>query len=1761
MNYSFMSMPVKQETVKGTDYSQSNIGNNPTVNLAIGRLQYVFQDVGIGTSNFAISVAHIYSTRLNGKFATMISGLGKNWKLNLTQFVIADNYDSETGLPVLKYFDESGEIHRYVYYSTNKWYNERKATSIIEEINGNYVLSDGVGNKLYFNANGYLVKSVSCQNSKIVKLYIYDSNNRLTSVYDQRTPKNHIDLTYNADGNLETMIAYASNTHPKSGCRYEYDAENNLVAVFQIAYGSNYQQIAEKQILQLCYENGNLVTVIDPESKGAKAVQYDSDGNVARLSTGIIKENCIESGMTDAAGNPISAGSGIALGLSSEVDFIEKSFNTFSFRYNEPTDYIAVETEVTNECGIILRYYIDRNAGITSSFERDKSFAKSGTNLKTLTKYTGQEAPSNDESTLGYINGCSTFTTRNGKFTCVMAPITTVDNRPKQIYSNFTYSFWLKTKKNYELLEAKVKYKFVDKSDERVWENTVPINAQAIGAWQLVVVPLNLYMSMDLPVAMYNLEISFLANKKECGDEFEINSIGAAPSSITELLLVNTGFIDLPLSNVKKVNLVSGSNGIVAVNIDEKFYLTESDVICMYTNKNRSTTGVFDLICNNGTKRIPSISDVKFYFDSSNLVNYSGTKPFYINTLFPVSTAGIKTYYNYGSDGFVIENNYIKTIDDQTYNSTTSVKMDYKGNTLYEIDEYGTKKEYVYNADGSLKQVSVTNGSDTQSIVKYTYDSEGNLTIVDDGFNKQDISYNEASQAKRVVDFTYQDTAMAETGRSVANSIGIFGDNQTRISEYDGLKEVNSKKITYENGQIRTISDGLVKYGVQQNFLTDSVLYTQFDGDVERPVQRDVVSQYKQDGNNFYKTHTSEFFDESGNVIDASSAEIDAYGRTLNVSKGVGQSYQIDSSRETYKYVYPEIQESKFVSKPTSCQSVDANTAKQYKYDSDGNLIGWSETEGSKTVLDVRQITPNTTKYIFGEDEPEYFVEVNHDKNAMAAPRMESVVVKKDQNDDIDKPKDIFSVNYEWNSLGNPTEIKTEISTEKYSYQKLRTSSVLQKVDYHSSVTTNSVLFSVNASDELEYYPNGLLKQETIKHQMFRGLPFVKYFDEVESVKTFQYDNFHRITKEINTGLGINRTYSYYPDGRLKQIADSQNNDVRNFVYDSKGRLVAMGTNTYTYDNFGNRISKTVNGVTKNYTYDVGGRLVSCGKVNYYYNADGTRCKKICVSNGIPEKMYLDGGKIIGEDRANCKLRYFYDATGLKRIKRVENGFEYNYECVKDSMGSIVMLVDVGGGTVVCRYEYDALGNCTIVSQVNKIGEINPFKWKGFFHDSETGFYYANGSYYDPETGLYVDAAPVSAVFENASASKYIDRNGTLCYNTLAIDGSPYTVSTTVELKEDITYSPGQTWWEKLVGHIQSFLQLLPNQAKAAIGIVCIAVSVLLACLPGGEVASAKLIDIFVTVCIGIGTTVIGWAVVAAISGEWNTDGLADALANDIFFTGVLIFFSTCISTIKYICRSKQNPTVALAECAGNCFRKGTLVATVDGLKPIEDIEVGDEVLAYDPETGEQAYKPVVRLFRNETDKWYHVHVNEQDITCTAEHPFYVADIGEFVPAKDLKAGQLVLLADGSCAVIDGIQVEELSASETTYNFEVEDYHTYYVSEDRVLVHNMCETERVGRWMSEKEYNAMTSTGYVQESYSGTTHVARPANPNAFIKQAKVGSYYVEFDVPASSLVNSGNGWARIRGPHSIDAKLAILRNQPIPQMPKATNIVLVRVK
>ena len=105
------------------------------------------------------------------------------------------------------------------------------------------------------------------------------------------------------------------------------------------------------------------------------------------------------------------------------------------------------------------------------------------------------------------------------------------------------------------------------------------------------------------------------------------------------------------------------------------------------------------------------------------------------------------------------------------------------------------------------------------------------------------------------------------------------------------------------------------------------------------------------------------------------------------------------------------------------------------------------------------------------------------------------------------------------------------------------------------------------------------------------------------------------------------------------------------------------------------------------------------------------------------------------------------------------------------------------------------------------------------------------------------------------------------------------------------------------------------------------------------------------------------------------------------------------------------------------------------------------------------------------------------------------------------------------------------------------------------------ETTRVGRWMSQAEYDKMVKTKVVQESYSGTTHVANPASIDAFGKQAKPGQVYVEFDVPTTSLKQTNKGWAKILGSNTLEGRLAAKKGNPIPDMPTATNIKIVGVK
>lgn len=137
------------------------------------------------------------------------------------------------------------------------------------------------------------------------------------------------------------------------------------------------------------------------------------------------------------------------------------------------------------------------------------------------------------------------------------------------------------------------------------------------------------------------------------------------------------------------------------------------------------------------------------------------------------------------------------------------------------------------------------------------------------------------------------------------------------------------------------------------------------------------------------------------------------------------------------------------------------------------------------------------------------------------------------------------------------------------------------------------------------------------------------------------------------------------------------------------------------------------------------------------------------------------------------------------------------------------------------------------------------------------------------------------------------------------------------------------------------------------------------------------------------------------------------------------------------------------------CFVAGTIVLTAMGTTDIEDVRAGDYVYAKDEETGEQKYMPVLEIYEREVNETYTVILNGESIETTANHPFYTIDEG-WTNAEDLEAGDKVELSDGSCGEVDNVKKNELEEPVTVYNFCVMDYHTYYVGESEVFVHNEC---------------------------------------------------------------------------------------------------------
>jgi len=310
---------------------------------------------------------------------------------------------------------------------------------------------------------------------------------------------------------------------------------------------------------------------------------------------------------------------------------------------------------------------------------------------------------------------------------------------------------------------------------------------------------------------------------------------------------------------------------------------------------------------------------------------------------------------------------------------------------------------------------------------------------------------------------------------------------------------------------------------------------------------------------------------------------------------------------------------------------------------------------------------------------------------------------------------------------------------------------------------------------------------------------------------------------------------------------------------------------------------------------------------------------------------------------------------------------------------------------------------------------------------------------------------------ENITPSEVnaLDRHAITLDNSITYEENESTIFTDTELYPDPTYDPlkDKSWWSL-------------NWKKAiqwiAFAVVFI-VSIVLMCIPA---TSAFGVGMFMAgLKAAISGAIIGGiigGIINAVNGNSFMEGLVKGAIEGFingFTTGALMFCaSQAVSLLSKAASSR-------CSAPGQCFIAGTLVLTSLGNKKIEDIKVGDEVWAYDEETGEKSLKKVVDLLRNKTEKWIHLLFELEDgttekLVCTEGHPFYVNNLG-WVKSIDLLENDSVLMYNDCTASLIRKEIEELEVEETTYNFEVADYHTYYVGENSLLVHNECAFQEI----------------------------------------------------------------------------------------------------
>ena len=652
----------------------------------------------------------------------------------------------------------------------------------------------------------------------------------------------------------------------------------------------------------------------------------------------------------------------------------------------------------------------------------------------------------------------------------------------------------------------------------------------------------------------------------------------------------------------------------------------------------------------------------------------------------------------YDADG-VIEDSTEETEPEETEASDYLDTTDAYGNILSETQTEGTLHQtttYTYSSDGNYLASKTDENGNTEH---YTYDANTGLleALVDGNGNRKEYTYNAMRELTNVhldmesivgsigmdADYTYEQGRLTQLDYGDYHyefSYDIWG-NVLSVMMNDALLV----SYNYGNGASKGMVQTMTYGNGQEVFYTYNVL-----GQVEAVGYTDQLSRFQ---------YTYDTDGSLASIYDAQTGRTTAYTET---------GYEISSDNGDLLYFYEGGEDGNYtetlngVTYQSVVQDNGNSRTKEIKSGTGEHILSANASYDAFNRLCSKSVDAAAVElrqdYIYNTDE-------NGNTGSLVKEYAATYTVADYQTR--------LSFNYTYDGNGNITGI---VKTE-------RSGNISSIIDPQPPISTYGLQPGSIGSN-----PNEAQKCYSTSYAYDEAGQLIEAVDG-ETGKTYRY------TYDTMGNIQTAQTYTVSPNGS-EQLTDEKTYWYENGIFcgytssndgdvayrtDEMGNPTEIGPEVLTWGEGRMLTEITHEGDTSRYTY----------------NSDGLRESKSVTRNGrTVQTQYVWGDNgLVAAITGNQTVVVLYDAEG-EAVGFSVDGTVYTY--VKNLQGDVIRILDEDG-TAVVSYTYDPWGVPTVSGDAS-LAAINPCAYRGYYYDQETGYYYLQSRYYDPEIGRFLNA-------------------------------------------------------------------------------------------------------------------------------------------------------------------------------------------------------------------------------------------------------------------------------------------------------------------------------------------------------------------------------------------------------------------------------------